>query len=252
MLGINDCFSALLIAQALQHVALRQYWFSCGSSAVVREGNVVFCSCPQVTKEVSSTLSCISTLPCSPSQCCSYFCFPAICLTTESKNYFFLLYAKAWIWWGWNHVPTCPQKVFSFCWSNSKCSCPSCSVCQGLTKSCWERRSLTQNICLVLAVASLSGSCPCRQWPSLSVCIETASCSEGTNSHFFGLLSCLQTRMSSGSVCCPQRCWGSQKTCWRIQRATCERAPWLRWDTWPSLLALLQSHLSQAVNITKR
>lgn len=49
-------------------IFLRELW------DVGREGSVVNCCCPQVTA-VSSMLSCISTLPCSPSQCCSYFCF---------------------------------------------------------------------------------------------------------------------------------------------------------------------------------
>lgn len=114
-------------------------------------------------------LSCISTLPCSPSQCCSYFCF--LChMPDNRKGRLFLPPLSK----GINLMrlagtvsPLARRKFFLAAKTTPMCNFPSSSVCQGLTKSCWERGSLTQNICLVPAAAPLPGSSPCRQWPSL-------------------------------------------------------------------------------------
>lgn len=89
-------------------------------------------------------------------------------------------------------------------------------------------------------------------WRKELFALETVTCSERIKPCFFGLLSCLQTRMSSGSLSCLQRCQGLQKIFWRIQKAMCEQVLWLLWDTWPSLLTLLQSHLLHRISVIKR
>lgn len=131
-----------------------------------------------------------------------------------------------------------------------------------VTKLLWNREPYTGCLCSCEQLPALcSGS---THW-QLSLqsagivvrckelfALEKTSCSERIKPRFFGLLSCLQTRMSSGSPSCLQRCQSLQKIFLRIQRATCERALWLLWDTWPSLLPLFQSQLSQGISTIKR